>query len=442
MRAPRAAAALALAAAVALVPGCGWRATRTWQWLGLSPTYQTGITEDELASELDAYGQRFAIGVTAAADAVSAAATERETRRRSLLWKMRMVPAVGIASSEKDAQAEYVALLTLAIAQRKYLTEGEGAALFGAQQPIAVAEAKRLEEDCLGLGLRFLTESAREGVRWQVEDLTWRYPLRNVFLAETTARGYAAEQTVGTFDWVFAIPLSPFRALEGVDTGAQAIREFNGTARDFSDKVARLPELVRWESELLLYNAEDRDTVAGSLAALETVAASAERLSLAAERLPADLRSEIEATMREIEARQEGLQKTLAEARAGLVDLGASLEKASALSEGLARLAEQADRAGATWQGVATTLRGPEDARDPNARPFDITEYERVAARVESASHAVREMAAELRAGGDAFRGLLDATFVRLALLLLAFFALRFGFGLLARRFERGRGER
>ena len=88
---------------------------------------------------------------------------------------------------------------------------------------------------------------------------------------------------------MLSIPLAPFRALEGVDSGAQAIREFNVTARRFTNVAAGLPEELRGELELFLYDFEDRDTVVQGLAAFETL--SAERGPRVADDLAAARRS-------------------------------------------------------------------------------------------------------------------------------------------------------
>ena len=69
----------------------------------------------------------------------------------------------------------------------------------------------------------------------------------------------------GAFAWLINLPMSPFRALEGVSSGAAAIREFNQTALQLTNRVALLPQQIRWQMELLLYDVEDRETVIQAL---------------------------------------------------------------------------------------------------------------------------------------------------------------------------------
>lgn len=412
--------------------GCSATMRGARSLLGLAPVYAGGITEDELQQESLRLGNRFIVSVRAAADRITSDPTPREINRRALLWKLQMVPLVQRAATLSNAQESWVALYMLAMAQRKYLVEGEGAELFAEHQHFAIDAARRVEADALQVGETFLSKKQLQAIRWQLEDLTWRYPIRGLFLPETMVQASQASEAGGAFDWVIGIPLSPFRALEGVDTGAQAIREFNTTAQQFAEIVSHLPEVLRWESELLLYDIEDRETVQSIVGSLGVVASSAERLSEAAARLPADARAEAERFVATLDAKQGALQKTVADARAGLGDLDAALAKAN-------DLAQQLDRVGATWHGVATTIRGPDDGTP--SRPFDITEYERAAARIEASAHAVRELALELQKSGEALAAASNGLLWRAIALVVAFFALRLGFRLLEARIGRTRGR-
>jgi len=431
---------LALALAVLLcATGCTGLVRRTLSRLGLGTGYATGITEEELSDSLDRFARRFGVGVGTAAERIESESRDREVRRRALLWKLRMIPPAQQAAGA-DAQAAFVTLLTMATAQRKYLTVGEGAHLFGDLQPIAVAEAEQLERDALALGATFLAPEELEGIRWQVEDVTWKYPIRGVFQVESAMRGIAESESWGAFTWVVTIPLAPFRALEGVDTGAQAILEFNGTAREFSRLVAQLPQMMRWESQLLLYDVESRETVQAGLDAFETVAASAQRLSEAAERLPADVRAQLTGLLADADARQGSLRETLADARGLLAALDDSMLRGGVLSDSLRQLAEQVDRTGATMNDVILQARGPEPpAGAPPGRPFDILDYERTLARTEAAAAELRGLATDLRGARESVAGILDAALWRLLALLLAFFGLRLAFRRLEARLARRR---
>jgi len=102
--------------------------------------------------------------------------------------------------------------------------------------------------------------------------------------------------TQAALGWLIEIPMSPFRALEGVSSGAAAIREFNQTALELTHRVQVLPEQIRWQLELLLYDVEDRETVIQALALMQGMEESADRASRAVASLPAEFGASLEAS--------------------------------------------------------------------------------------------------------------------------------------------------
>src|SRR5690606_645494 len=161
----------------------------------------------------------------------------------------------------------------------------DGRALFGDAQPVAVGISGALKADALAIGARFLTPAELDQVRREVRDIAERFPIQGTQFSLVRARqATEAVHTSNVLTAVMSLPLAPFRALQGVDTGAAAVRDFNRTALRFSTIVASLPEELRGEMLLLLYDVEELRAVRQGLTAFESTAASAERASLAMER--------------------------------------------------------------------------------------------------------------------------------------------------------------
>ena len=228
--------------------------------------------------------------------------------------------------------------------------------------------------------------------------------------------------------------MSPVRALEGVGSGASAIHDFNETAARFASVVATLPELIRWELELLLFEVEERQSVTRLLAALESVSESAVRASLAIDRLPGDL------------------QTTMGGSREVLDAASATIREAQLL---LVPFAVAAEEIRLTTAAVAEIT-----AQEPDAEPgraFDIREWETAAREIGVASGELRGAASEILAvvesGGldgkllqvsDAVeraevsaQAIVDAAAWRVLQLLLVAFALLVLYRLVAARFLR-----
>ena len=333
------------------------------------------ISQDELRTLLVDFSGRFAASVSEAADDIHDRTRDRGARKRTLLWKIHLIPLAQQEALSPDPREGYVSLLTLVVLQRRYLTEGSGRDLFGELQPVAVAAARGLEDDARQLGTQFLAPAELERVTGEVEELAHRRPVYGREFDVQDARLVIAEvQTSAAFDWVWSIPLSPFRALEGVSSGAQAIHEFNETAWAFSQIVEGLPQQMRWQSELLLYDVEDRETLVAGLATFQSLAESASRASAAVEALP------------------EHLRLALAESEGTLVRANEVLASAQALVGPLNETAQHVQQAGLSWAGIFQR-----DGDQPEGRPFDVTEWERAAREIATAGARLAELTGELR---------------------------------------------
>ena len=397
-------AAAALLAMSAGLAGC----TTVTQRLPALVGIETGAaaTASDLRAALGTWATSFTSLVTAACDRIRAESSERSVRRHTLLWQLRMIPLARRAAFRLSAQEGYVAALAIATAQHAYLTEGEGQALFGDQQPIAADAASRLEQEVLALGRVFLDDRQIERLQQEVDTLVAEHPIRGVFAADALVQGFADPKVRGTFGWVVNLPLVPFRALAGVSDTAQAVQNFNETAREFTDTVDELPHQTRWELELLLYDAEELESVERALAAAESFALGAERISGAAETLPAELGAELVARR--------------AEARDAIAELDGALARAEGLAAPLERVAERLGEASAQW----TALLAERRARQDGGRPFDVREYESAAGQIADASREIRALVTELN-GLDAsgVEALVDRAAWRAALLIGVFFA-------------------
>ncbi len=385
-------------------------------------TFNKGrITQEELREALLQYASRFESTVIATADTVSAGTKDPVVQRRALRWKLGMTPAITEAAFQPEPEAAYVALLTLAISLNEYLTTGTGTEAFGEQQKLAADASAELVEAALEVGKRFLSEKELARVNGEVQAIVKAQPIRGEFVAEKVQSLVTASATSPIFDWVTAIPMSPFRALQGVDAGAQAIHEFNETATQMARTVSAMPRLIRWNLQLLALDVAQQGSIEASLESFQSLARSAETLSQTAGSLP------------------QTLQDLLAEAERS----GRNLEP---LAQSLERSATAVAEAGQAWGGLVAELSKPPADPTKPSRPFDIREWQQTAAQVSSAATELRGLleSAGTLAGSDAMAGplaeltarveqvetgsraLVDLAAWRVLQLLLAFFGLLF----------------
>jgi hypothetical protein len=336
------------------------------------------ITQQELREALVQYASRFEATVIATADTLSAGTKDPVIQRRALRWKLGVTPVVNQAAFLDEPEAAYVAMLTVATSTHEFLTSGAGVEIFGEQQQLAVDASTELLNAAIELGDSFLTKQQLARVTSDVQALVRKQPIRGEFVAEQVQSLVTATEASPIFDWVTAIPLSPFRALQGVDQGAQAIREFNDTALQFSRTVAAMPRLIRWNLELLTLDVSQQGEIAESLESFDALARSAESISLTAQALPE--------TLRELLAEAERTGQSL-------TPLSASLE----------RSATAVATAGAAWGGLVEELRKPPADPSQPGRPFDIREWEQTAVQITSAAAELRALleSAQTMASGE-----------------------------------------
>lgn len=195
--------------------------------------------------------------------------------------------------------------------------------------------------------------------------------------------------------------MAPFRAIAGVESGAQAIREFNATAAQFTEIVDSLPQRLRWQMELLSYDLQEQGgALEQSLDSFKLVAESADRMSLAAERLPEDAREALLNASAELEARSGTLKALLVEYRSAISETGTTAGSLAPLIEALSRTSEQLNQAGTAWTGLIAELDKPSPPPlpgQPPPRPFDILDYEKTAIAISTTAKDVQSTIEDLR---------------------------------------------
>ncbi|HVN38931.1 MAG TPA: hypothetical protein VMW19_12260 [Myxococcota bacterium] len=407
---------LVLLLCVALLLATGCRSMRALRipYVSGDSGMRGSMTLEGLGQELAYQATSFAAWVATAADEVQDATENRRIRRNALLWRLRMIPVAQRAAYADDPRVGYIRSLQVAVLQRRYFETGDGRDLFGPQQPIAIDVAKRLEQQATDIGRRFLKKAELERVVAEVNSNAEKFPIQGrEFSLERAISGTLQLQESDLISSVLSIPLAPFRALEGVDSGAQAIREFNVTARRFTDVAAQLPEQVRGELELFMYDFEDRETVEKGLAAFQSLSASADRASHTIAGLPDDLR--------------DTLKLSLEDSKSAVAKLSDTVEKLRGLMGPLDDTAKNLREGSVAWREVIGSWEQRNSVPTPG-RPFDIREWGDTANSIGNAAVELRGLAGDAsdiklsQALTAALDREIDRIFWRAALLIALFF--------------------
>lgn len=385
------------------------------------PQTSRQFSKEELRDALEDFGDLFVAITKQTADELDTRAGDNATRRITLEWKVQVIPACRLILGQEDPVKAFVDMWTLCERTRQYLAEGEGKELFGERQELAVSAIRQLEAEIEQIGRLFLPEERFDQARGEVAEFAKATPMRGIFaqpIVRTTSAQPGQKDLLAS---IVNVPLAPFRAFEGVDRGAAAIRGFTDVAARFSDIVAEMPEVTRWQLELVLFTLNENPVLQAFLKSAAEFSSSSASLAATVEVLPERLRKETAAFVAEIDERQENLQKTLDSAEHVAVSVEKTLRRMDLVAASIDETARSVTETGRAWQEMAVTIGetiedirgGPSETRpagevvaasvpataaaDESGRPFDIRDYQSTAEALTATATEMRQLTIDIR---------------------------------------------
>jgi hypothetical protein len=385
-----------------LLEGCDQTARRT---IGSGMTPTTGqFSKEELREQLDKFREFFKATLRQVANELNERVPGTRTERTTLQMRARMVQGINAMLDNDDSIVAFVETWALCTRFRMYLEEGEGSALFGDAHQIALAGSKRLEAEMQRVGYIFLKEDVFEATRKNVTEFAHNNPIRSAF---SNVIVYATDVQKGQpnpFLSVLKIPMSPFRAMEGVDRTASAIYQFSDTAESFSKIVAELPESSRWQLQLLLLDLEETNMTKSFLNSLSQLSESSVRLEKTVEELPERLAEQLTQFIEDVDKKQANLQQTLQQTEKTSLALNNTLEKLDQTVGSFNDVAKDVTITAQAWENAAKATREVVEEFS-KARPspqkeessFDIKDYRDTAEQTSRAANDIKVLLAEMK---------------------------------------------
>jgi len=280
--------------------------------------------------------------------------------------------------------------------RRMYLEEGEGSLLYGESQQVALNGAKRLEAEIQRIGYIFLKDDVFNVAHKNVTEFAHKNAIRGTF---SNVIVYATEVQKGQpnpFLSVLKVPMTPFRAMEGVDRTASAIHQFRDTAERFSDIVAELPESSRWQLQLLLYDLEETDMTKSFLSSLQQFTESSSRLEDSVEKLPEHLREQLTQFVEDIDRKQAGLQHTLQQAEKTTLAVNTTLDKLDKAASSLDTAAGNITETAQAWESAARATGDVVEefnkSKQSPSSSLNIKEYRDAAEQTSQAANDIKDL--------------------------------------------------
>jgi hypothetical protein len=198
----------------------------------------------------------------------------------------------------------------------------------------------------------------------------------------------------------------------GLRDTAVAIKEASLVAEHFTETVGDLPEITRWQMQLLAMELLENERLVQLDDSVSQIAAAAEQLAQTAEAAPARIRAETEQLLEDVDARQATLQVTLRDARATLAEADQLMHSVDTTSKSLTAMAPALESALAAFEQMMRYLNGdyegapPKQPKPPgqDSRPFDVLDFDKTAQSMTAMAAQLQQTLAELRGvvGDDA----------------------------------------
>lgn len=393
--------AISVALAVLAGPG-GCRSEPERVMSGGAALPKSQLSREELRDVLSRFEDYFVTRIRQSASELDALMPEAKTQRVTLLWRTRCITAVHTVLKQDDPLTALVDAWALSLRMTLYFGSGEGSKLFEPHQEIALSAVTQIETEIERIARKLLEPTIFEQTQRDLRAFALANPIQGAFSKTLLYASEVKKGTPGPVETVINLPLAPFRAIEGVDRGAAAIRDFSTTAERFSDIVEELPASIRWQLLLLLYEFEETEIAKSFLASLERIAISSAKLTATAEKLPAEVRAEVSELVGEIDAKQTNMQNTLAQTQATSEALGELSEQVERTAQALSVTSKDVKETATAWQAtmeaIGETFKKPETAPDPNEPRFSMAELSATATTITEAAVEIRKLNEELTA--------------------------------------------
>ncbi len=455
--------AAAVATAAACVSGCQAKPKPSPPaWLDASSNNSSASTMQaldpvSLQSDLSLLINNFYDAGVGLSSDIAAQTDSRTIREETLRWKLRLVAATEAIQREPDPRLAFLFAWLLVEEGYYGVTEGARRTTYGPFQPQVVEMLGRARDQMIALGYKHFDNAAIDDARDDMRQLAtrnvlarWRASGSNKPPGELVAqRGRRSD--VGA---LLSIPMSPFSGIQGVADTPTAIKDASEVVAEIGTTIRHLPERVRWNAALLLYELDHLPTVVALREDVAGLNASVAQVAARVDALPQDLRD----LLTEAEAAQPELRQTLAESRAALAELDRTVQR-------LNTLAGSIDTMSGSVQGAAEQINKmigrdrPADAvpptqpKPPDPDPITISKLIELSEKITRATQELRGLAGDLdgpideldaasartmgRATAD-LRALLDAATWRLAGVVVLAFVLAVVYRLVFRRARAG----
>jgi hypothetical protein len=370
----------------------------------ISRSRAKSVDVERLTTDLRAFEVYFETQVIDAATKIREESKVQREREAAIAWKSIALRQIRDHVLEPVPLDGLLELWAYTERLRDYTSGPEMARHFGTSAPIAAEVASRIAFQAEELARQHVPEQDLPRAAKYVRTQATKYPMRGFFDDTASAKEPPSAKGLASFGDLVTLPLSPLMTFRKVNQTADSIATFNRIAERFSDVVADLPRDFRFQSELVYASVGRSDQITSTIAALDLVAISADRLSRTAADFPAQAGEATTAVLARVRESEAMLHSLLEETRRTAEELRKSIETTGVVTEQGTRLAQETERAAESGRATALAIAGVLEQfdhlmqpRPGTVRPFDIMDYQNTADAVGRGAEEIRALLDELQ---------------------------------------------
>ncbi len=352
------------------------------------------LDQEALKNDLDRFEDMFIQIIKQTTAQIELEYPDLDTKRTNLLVNTRLSSAIRTFAEAASPLVGLVENWELCVRLCSYFDDGPGQSLYRQTQPAMRRAVQHARDEIERLAGTYLPPDLFEETRRHVYQFAKDNPIEGTMGNLIVYATGTETETFNPFKKVLSIPMAPIRAMEGVDKTAVAIDRFTDSANRFNDILKAMPESVRWEMLLFLYDLQSSEMTKSLLQNMEAFNASSRQMVELARKMPQDVREELSILIDQVEQKQKSIQETLSLAEAAsnaLNTTAASLQQTASSWQLAADSTTQTLRA---WQAISEQSSSNPAPSEP-IRPEDI---QKAATEIQNATRELRLLMADIQA--------------------------------------------
>jgi hypothetical protein len=309
------------------------------------------IDNEALMQDLRSFENAFQSLIGDTTESIADSTGDLKVRRATTVWRTRVLAQVADAISSAEPPVALMETWAICLRMKEYLTTGEGASLFGAEQSRARDAASRSLAMIEDVARRYISPARLRRASQEIQKYASQHPYVGTFDSSESVPLRLNSPLLSGMMGVLGLPLAPFVAAGKVSQGVGYIKDWGPTVSRLTDVVEDYPRSVRWQADQLLLDLDKAPSFQQIIQSVNRISDSADQLSRTVsqfqpvadryadliESLPADTARQVESVLAALDR-----NPTAQSATQSLDRISASCEQLIATAQGLPASLEQA----------------------------------------------------------------------------------------------------